>query len=341
MSRDQICETLLTDSPELTAKLVTAYESVKGVSLPSLIQEIFLFDSNLGKLVKDCAKRSSLVTNLAIEDRLDVAEQISGYLHYARKRQINPWIFEGKPDLAALDKGFDRRVKATLDSLNESRPKRLLFEDFRYSPDQGILRIAISREKGRLNVHQRPERSDHPDHVDYPLQRHTIEVDLGRNQVGTTFRELDRDGLSITRSLLNSFVRLKGELREAEFRSNPLDETSMKEMSESVEKLLERDYESSTKKTLKQLKKAKLTSISLKSLRLVGDLRKLDIEAGDVSKAIEHLQIDRDILTTAQDITCEMELADGRKIQIRRHNITFVGNYTAEERSAIREALEK
>jgi hypothetical protein len=192
-----------------------------------------------------------------------------------------------------------------------------------------------------LNVHQRPERSDHPDHVDYPLQRHTIEVDLGRNQVRTTFRELDRDGLSITRSLLNSFIRLKGELREAEFRSNPLDETSMKEISESVEKLLERDYESSTKKTLKQLKKAKLTSISLKSLRLVGDLRKLDIEAGDVSKAIEHLQIDRDILTTAQDITCEMELADGRKIQIRRHNITFVGNYTAEERSAIREALEK
>ncbi len=342
-NRDELIESMCQKASGLCQELSAAYEMLKGVSVNGVIQEIFLARNDLGPIVADCRKKTEIVTALILANELAIVERVADYARYTRKRQVSPLRFEGHVKQKIVKSQLAQAVKAVIKELNKNRPRVLVLEDASYSPSEEIVRIAVSREAGRRHVRQLPERAPSPEfaeHDDYPLRPHVIEVDLKRLRMRTTFGGHDQDGLQISQSVLEGFVELEGGLQESSFHSNVLDSKVTDQIEENVDEAKE-EYakDSALANTLEALQKAKRVSLSIRGLNVAGDLRRLDIQAGDVDKVLATLGVDPAILEGAKDSSFELELPDGRRIRVSRHKLTFVGEFSAGEQRALEEVF--
>jgi hypothetical protein len=344
-NRDELIEEMIKKSPDICKSLSEAHKMLRGVPPQGIIQEIFLLENELGADVKDCLSKPQIIAKLFLEDRLDVLERVADYARYVKKRQISPLIFAGRLKESVIQTTLRETVEEIIENLNPHRPKVLVFQDAAYSPDNQIVRVAVSREIGRRHVVQRPERALLPEMIEqdiFPLRPHVIEVDLKRNRLKTTFGKHDRDGLNVTQSILEGFMDLSEKPRQVEFRSNALDSVTIDETHRAIdESILELPKDSPIHQTLTSVKEARKVVLSVKGLNIAGDLRKLEVHAGDVDQVVGILGIDSSLLEGAKNANYEIELPDGRRIRVYSHNLTFVGEFSKDERTALEEVFLK
>ncbi len=333
---------LLEEAEKVAETLLSAYELLRGAPLKGAINEIFQHDNALGPITRDCSTKPQLITELLLAGRLEVLERVADYVRFVRKRGLSPLTFEGNVRQRRLDE-LDGFMVDIIEQLNPTRPNALVLERADYLEEQRLVRLLVSRERGRVRVRQRPERAPTPeltDHPDYPLRQYVIEVDLEHNSVRTTFPSTDRDGRSITQKLIGGFVDLKGDLKEATFRSNFVTTDDLEELRGWFEKEAKRYEEDPTvADTLRALTVAPTTMLSVSGLNIEGDLRRLEVHAANVETALNALGVDLTALKDAANVHFELQLEDGRKVRVSRHQITLFGDFSPAEERAIQDSL--
>ncbi len=333
---------LLEEAEEVAETLLSAYELLRGVHIKGAINEIFQHDNALGPVIRDCRTKPQLITELLLAGRLEVLGRVADYVRFVKKRGLSPLTFTGNVRQERLD-GINDFLANIVEELNPTRPNALVLERTDYLRELRLVRILLSRERGRVRVRQRPERAPSPeltDHPDYPLRQYVIEVDLEHNSVRTTFPSTDRDGRTITQRLIGEFVELDGDLDEATFRSNFVTADDLVELQERFQAETERHEEDpAVAVTLRALTVAPMTMLSVSGLNIAGDLRKLEVQAANVETAMEALGVDVAALRDATNVQFELQLADGRKVRVSRHRIILSGDFSPVEERAIQDSL--